>query len=143
MSRARRYGLTVVLSALVQACSSPLESCAAPRRIVGVWQYSATEDAPASTSLSGTLLISRQTCRDFEGVLDIVEVRGGQTRRAAGPVTGALLDSVVARFDVSLGGVSRQHLARFGGDSVAGSWVEVGASSAAAGRFVARLQAPE
>jgi hypothetical protein len=142
----RWSALAIVLLAASQACVSPTENCAAPRRITGVWQYSATQDAPASASLTGTLLISTQTCHDFEGVLDFVELSAnGQSRRVAGPVSGVLVDSAMARFDATLGGdgaSDRQHLARFGADSVTGTWVEVGAASVLTGRFAARLQEP-
>ena len=144
MTISRWSALAIALLAASQACVSPTENCVAPRRITGVWQYSAAQDAPASASLTGTLLISTQTCHDFDGVLDVIEVSGnGQSRRVAGPVSGVLVDSMMARFDATLGGdggADRQHLARFSADSVTGTWVEIGAASVLTGRFAGRLQ---
>ena len=128
-----------VALALLQACASPTENCAVPRGITGTWQYAATQDAPVRATLTGSLMITNQSCRDFRGALDVTEVTAdGRSRRIAGPVSGLLLDSVVARFDATLGGADRQHLARFGGDSLWGSWVEIQSASSVTGSFSGR-----
>jgi hypothetical protein len=140
-----RPGLCVsaVAFTLLQACVSPVENCAVARQITGTWQYAATQDAPVRATLTGSLMISRQSCRDFSGALDVTEVTAdGRSRRIAGPVSGLLLDSIVARFDATLGGADRQHLARFGGDSLWGSWVEIGSGSSVAGSFSGRRPEP-
>jgi hypothetical protein len=133
----------VLMQSLIQGCVSPVESCAATRQIMGTWKYAATQDAPVRASLTGSLVISTQSCVDFQGALDVTEVTAdGRSRRIAGPVSGLLVDSVVARFDATLGGADRQHLARFGGDSVWGSWVEIESGASVSGSFSGRLTEP-
>lgn len=140
MSAPRLWTMTMLVLAGALGCDSPTGSCVPPRQVAGVWQYTATQDAPLHASFSGTLVISREACDGFEGTLDVVRRIGTESLRLAGPLSGVLLDSTVARIDATLGGTVRQHVARFGKDSVAGSWVEFGASSAATGHFVAYRQ---
>ena len=137
-------GACAVILAVVQACTSPMENCAVTRQITGTWQYAATQDAPVRAALTGSLVISTQSCRDFRGTLDLTEVTAdGRSRRIAGPVSGLLLDSLVARFDATLGGADRQHLARFAADSLWGSWVEIGSGPAVTGNFSGRRPDPQ
>jgi hypothetical protein len=138
-----RPGACAVALVLLQACASPTENCAVPRDITGTWQYAASQDAPVRASLTGSLVISTQSCRDFRGALDLTEVTAdGRTRRIAGPVSGLLLDSAVARFDATLGGADRQHLARLAGDSLWGSWVEIQSGPSVTGSFSGRRPGP-
>lgn len=92
-------------------------------------------------SLTGSLVISSQSCTDFQGALDVIEqLTTGESRRIVGPLSGSLVDTDVARFEVTSGGVGREHLARFNGDSITGSWVEIGGSLPGNGRFGGRRQ---
>jgi hypothetical protein len=50
-------------------------------------------------------------------------------------VSGTLLDASVARFEVTLAGIAREHLARIEGDSLTGSWVESTGDLAGSGSF--------
>lgn len=86
--------------------------------------------------VSGTLVVSSQSCTDFQGALDVVEVSAsGERQRVSGPVSGSLLDATVARFEVTLAGVTREHLGRLAGDSLSGSWVESAGEAPGSGRF--------
>lgn len=124
------------------ACSSPTASCAGGDGLAGRWEYHATQDAPIpGGTLNGSLVITAQGCTDFQGALDVVEVLAtGETRRIAGPVSGTLLDATVARFEVTLAGTTREHLARLRGDSLGGSWVESSGALQGSGSFGGRRQ---
>src|SRR4051812_5992756 len=90
------------------ACLSPTQNCAQPRALQGSWAYSAAQENPIRATLTGTLVINAQSCADFEGTLDIIEISSaGERRRIAGPVSGVLLDSVSARFSASIDGGDR------------------------------------
>jgi hypothetical protein len=106
------------------ACGVPTEGCVAGTDLTGTWRYSAVQDAPAGTTLSGTLAITRQTCGSFSGQLDVVQTTpqgGGQ--RIGGPVSGRVIDASSIRFDATLEALPRQHLATIAGDSLTGTWL--------------------
>ena len=143
MIRARSQLGIVVVSlagcAALTACISPTESCGRTRSLQGSWSYTAVQENPVRATISGTLVVAEQSCSDFSGTIDVVEVTSvGERRRLAGPVTGVLLDSTSARFSATLGSGDREHLARFAGDSVRGTWVEAASGSASAGSFSGR-----
>jgi hypothetical protein len=128
-------------AAVAAGCASPTATCDGAGSVTGNWSYSATQETPVAGTLTGSLVISSQNCTDFQGALDVVEQLGtGESRRVAGPVSGSLVDGDVARFEVTLGGVGREHLARLRGDSITGSWVETGGSLQGNGRFAGRRQ---
>ena len=138
---ARQLGLligTLVVCA-VAGCISPTESCPRTRAIQGSWSYTATQESPARATITGTLVVSQQSCADFTGTMDVLEVTSlGEHRRMAGPVSGVLLDSTSARFTATLGTGDREHLARFAGDSVRGTWIQAVSGSSTAGSFSGR-----
>jgi hypothetical protein len=131
----------VVVATAAAGCASPTASCEGAGSVTGHWSYSATQETPVAGSLTGSLVISSHNCTDFQGALDVVEqLSTGESRRVAGPVSGSLIDGDVARFEVTLGGVGREHLARLHGDSISGSWVETGGSLQGNGHFGGRRQ---
>jgi hypothetical protein len=123
------------LWAAATACGAATEPCAAPVDVTGTWSYSAEQQSPAPATSTGTLVVSRQTCRDFEGALDLVQVDARGQQRLAGRVSGRVIDNGSLQFDASLGVIPRQHLATLTGDSFAGSWLELGGAVDAAGAF--------
>ncbi len=134
LSRFRLAG--ALLGVATVACSSPTSSCDATSRFSGNWRYQATQDVPVPGTLSGSLVITAGGCGDFQGAFDVVEVLAtGESRRIAGPLSGTLLDSTLARFEVVLDGIGREHLARIVGDSLTGSWVESNGSPPGSGQF--------
>jgi hypothetical protein len=138
---ARRLNLVAATALVAGACASPTASCDAAGAVTGHWSYAATQETPVHGTLTGSLVISSQTCTDFQGALDVIErLTTGESRRIAGPVSGSLVDTDVARFEVTLGGVGREHLVRLHGDSMSGSWVETGGSLQGNGRFGGRRQ---
>jgi hypothetical protein len=108
------------------SCASLTENCASPTNVTGTWRYGATQETPQRAALTGTLTVDRQSCTEFSGALDVIEVDAeGTSRRMAGAVSGRLLDATSLQFDVMLGAESWQHVGTLGGDSLEGSWVEV------------------
>ena len=129
----------LVLAAFVVSCSNPSGPCDESGGIRGEWTYEATQDAPASGTLNGSMVISTRRCADFQGILDVVEVLPtGDSRRVSGPVSGTVLDSTLVRFEVVIGGATREHLARIRADSITGDWVQALSGAAASGRFAGR-----
>jgi hypothetical protein len=126
------------------ACAVATEPCPAAGvvSVVGSWRYSGSEQAPVRTTLSGTLAISRQSCGQFSGQVDLLEVNAqGSTRRLAGPVSGTVIDVSSIRFDAFVEAVPRQHLATLAGDSLAGTWLAVdGTGQTVSGTFGGRRQ---
>ena len=140
MMTRRLLSIAATATAVVAtACISPTETCARTRALPGTWSYTATQESPVRATISGTLVISAQSCSDFTETMDIVQVTSlGERQRMAGPVSGVLLDSMSARFTATLGNGDREHLARFVGDSVRGTWVETASGSSTAGSFSGR-----
>lgn len=123
------------------ACSNPAESCDGTNGMAGQWSYHAVRESPQAATISGTLAVSSATCSDFQGALDVVEtLAGGEQRRLTGPVYGTV-DGELVRFDASVTGGSREHLARLAGDSLSGSWVESSGTIPGSGEFGGRRQA--
>jgi hypothetical protein len=125
------------LALLLSACAVVTEPCAASVDLSGSWRYSAVQQAPTHSTLSGTLLITEQNCVEFAGQLDLIEVNAqGGSRRVTGPVAGRVIDASSVRFDAFLEAVPRQHLAILLGDSVSGTWLAVdGTGQTVSGTF--------
>jgi hypothetical protein len=133
----------LAVACALTGCQSPTDtSCASPTSVTGSWRYAAIQDAPQRASISGTLVVASQSCRSFEGTLDVVEVSAGGSRRIAGAVSGALVDSTAGRFTVRLGADEREHLVRFGRDSLHGTWLQLSSTGTATGSFNGRRQDP-
>ncbi len=124
------------------ACSVPTEACTSGADVKGTWRYSAVQDAPAGTTLSGTLAITQQNCGGFTGQLDVVQTSAlGSSQHIGGPVTGRVIDAVSIRFDAVLEATPRQHLATISGDSVSGTWLLLdGQGHTASGTFGGRRE---
>jgi hypothetical protein len=137
--------LLAALTALAaSACAVATEPCPAggTASVVGSWRYAGIELAPLRTTLSGTLAVTKQSCGEFTGQVDLIEVNAqGGTRRLAGPVSGTVIDASSLRFDAFLEAVPRQHLATLAGDSLAGTWLAVdGAGQTVSGTFGGRRE---
>lgn len=127
MSRRGAVLLSAVLGTLASGCAGVTAPCSTAASIIGSWRYSAVQQAPTHSSLSGTLSVTRQSCADFDGQLDLTEILpGGGSRRIAGPVSGKVVDATTVRFDAFLEASPRQHLATLSGDSLDGTWLVIG-----------------
>lgn len=125
------------------ACTSPTAQCGDASGIAGTWTYRAAQETPVRGTATGSLTVSSVNCTDFQGVLDVVETLAtGASRRIAGQVSGTLVDGALVQFEATLGGGSREHLARLAGDSLTGNWIEASGMAAGSGTFGSRRQAP-
>jgi len=134
--RAATLGLLVAAAA---TCESATDGGPAEFSFVGTWNYEATQTTP-SASLAGTLSITQQAGRDFDGSLDVIETDGSGSRPRNGPVSGRVLDSITVDFDAFLDVTARRHFGTVRGDSVQGNWVE--GAGGPAGSFAAERVAP-
>jgi hypothetical protein len=121
-------------------CRSATDGGATPVNVVGTWTYSAIQTSPASAVLSGTLTISRQSGRDFNGTLQVTQTdgQGGSPQNLAGVVSGRALDSVTIDFDAFLSLTGRRHVGTLRGDSVFGDWIESPGLAQQQGTFAGR-----
>src|SRR5262245_53445628 len=124
MKRVSCFAAGLVLAVCV-SCSTPSGPCNDTGGPRGEWTYQATQDAPTSATIHGSMVITTRRCSDFQGILDVVEVLPtGESRRVSGPVSGTVLDSTLFRFEAVIGGATREHLARVRADSMTGDWVQ-------------------
>lgn len=146
-AHAPRRGRTVLAGIALltaAACStSATAPCRAPTAVAGSWRYSAVQDAPVRMTLSGTLVLSSQACSALSGSLDVIAVSDrGTQQRVAGAVTGQIVDQSSLQFDAMLDAMPRQHLAKFLGDSLSGTWIELAPDgSSVTGTFTAKREA--
>jgi hypothetical protein len=117
------------------ACRSPADCGAAPASLLGRWTYSASQMAPSTASLTGTLTL-QAGCPSFQGALDGTQQDGlGNVTHVDGLVTGQLLDTASVVFDAFFGANGRRHLGAIAHDSIRGTWVDQ--ASGSNGSFVA------
>lgn len=127
-----------VICSLLVSCKSPVE-CATPTfpSLLGPWSYTATQNAPATATLTGTLVIDTQCGTTLTGSLDVIEVDAQGSRRRTGMMSGRTVDSVTVDFDVFLTTSGRRHVGAVARDSMQGTWIEPLELGSATGSFVA------
>lgn len=117
------------------ACAFSTEPAGEVADVVGSWQYSGDQTAPALT-LEGTLSIAAQSGEMVSGQLSWEEqAPGGGVVLRGGPVSGRVIGTSDIDFDVLLAGTERRHVGRISGDTIRGAWVEV--ASGRNGEFLA------
>lgn len=117
------------------ACIDTTGSSAIVPDLIGSWRYVGVQGAP-TVQLTGLLVIEAQ-----EG--DLIAGRAnweartptGMVTQAGGSVGGRVIGDANVDFEVLLAPHPRRHVARIVGDTMRGSWVEVG--TGAAGEFTA------
>ena len=136
-----RSGLLLALGMAAGACQSPTSGGAAPVMVVGEWGYAATQTSPVPATITGTLTISQQNGRDFQGSLDATQTDGqGNLTHVSAVVSGQVLDASALEFTAFIGLAGRQHLGTIAGDSVHGAWVEqTSGAVTSSGSFAAAL----
>lgn len=139
IARSRRLRLALLLPFAV-ACSFSTEPAGEVADLLGTWQYSGEQSAPALT-LEGTLSIAAQSGDILSGQLSWEEhdAGGGMVLRG-GPVSGRVIGTTDVDFDVLLAGTERRHVGRITGDTIRGAWVEV--ANGRSGEFLAVRGAP-
>lgn len=130
----RAWGV-LVLAASAAGCSSPTNCGAPPATVLGTWAYSASQTAPSTATLNGTLTL-QPGCPSFQGSLDGTQHDDlGNATAVHLVVTGQMLGTASVEFDASFGAAARRHLGTIANDSIRGTWVDQ--TSGGNGSFVA------
>lgn len=132
------YARVIVVCSVLAACKTPVD-CATPTStsLLGPWTYTATQNAPTTANLSGTLVITTQCGSTLTGSLDVTEIDAQGSRRRTGTLSGRTVDSLTLDFDVFLTMVGRRHVGALARDSIQGTWIEPLDLGSASGSFVA------
>ena len=135
-----RHLALAILGCGLAACSLPTGSNAGAADLRGSWQLSADQAVP-SASFEGTLLIERQEGDLILGSASWSERDGtGSMVWRAGAVSGRVIESSDADFDIVVDGVVRRHVARLSADTMSGTWIQF--TSGARGSFRAVRASP-
>lgn len=143
MMRRRALGIvaTVSLVSLSTSClSAPTETTPAAVIVRGAWSYASAQSGSPATA-NGTLTLTQDSTVRFTGTLDANELDAhGQLRHVAAVISGHTIDASLVEFDVVIDpATTRRHSGAVKGDSLTGSWVQIGdAGIAASGTFRAR-----
>ena len=128
MKSSLRAGLALLLIAtngLLSACLRSTEPQASSLALNGSWNYTGVQSGPVRETLSGTLVISRESGTSFQGRVDLVGVNGlsGQSRLLSGLVSGSASGADVVDFDADLEATPRRHVGIIVADTITGTWV--------------------
>ena len=117
--------LLIVTSGLLSACLRSTEPQPSSLALNGSWAYTGVQSGPVRETLSGTLVISRESGTSFQGRVDLVGVNGltGSMRSLNGLVSGSASGTNVIDFDADLEATPRRHVGTIVGDTVTGTWV--------------------
>jgi hypothetical protein len=90
----------------------------------GSWKYTGVQTQPVRETLTGTLIVSRESGTSFQGRLDIVAAneQTGQSTVLGGLVSGAESENNVIDFDANLETV-RRHVGQIVADTITGTWI--------------------
>ena len=128
--------LRVVLASLLIATCVALSACLRSTEplpsllaLNGSWSYTGVQSGPVRETLTGTLVISRESGTSFQGRVDLVGVNAltGAPRLLGGLVSGSESGVDVIDFDADLEATPRRHVGIIVADTITGTWV--GASS--------------
>jgi hypothetical protein len=123
--KARVRVFTLASATLLSACLKSTEPQPSLLQLNGSWNYTGVQTAPVQETLSGTLIISRESGTSFQGQLNLVAVNS-QTqvqRLLSGVVSGAESGTDVIDFDANLEATPRRHVGQIVADTITGTWV--------------------
>ena len=124
-ARAALAILLIATSGLLSACLRSTEPQPSSLALNGSWAYTGVQSGPVRETLSGTLVISRESGTSFQGRVDLVGVNGltGSSRSLNGLVSGSASGTNVIDFDADLETTPRRHVGTIAGDTITGTWV--------------------
>jgi len=142
MSRSANAGArTVALMAvlLLSACLKSTEPQPSLLQLNGSWNYTGIQTVPVQETLTGTLIISRESGTSFQGQLNLVGTNSQtqQQRILSGSVSGSESGTDVIDFDANLAGetTARRHVGQIVADTISGTWVSSADGAMASGTF--------
>jgi hypothetical protein len=142
MSRSRKAAARIaalvgVLS--LSACLKSTEPQPSLLQLNGSWKYTGVQTVPVPETLSGTLIISRESGTSFQGQLNLVGVNSQtqQQRILSGSVSGSESGTDVIDFDANLASetTARRHVGQIVADTITGTWVSSADGAMASGTF--------
>lgn len=140
MSRARKSGARVVALVgvlLLSACLKSTEPQPSLLQLNGSWNYTGIQTVPVRETLTGTLIISRESGTSFQGLLNLVgtNAQTQQQRILTGSVSGSESGTDVIDFDANLEATPRRHVGQIVADTITGTWVSSADGAMASGTF--------
>jgi hypothetical protein len=134
-SGARAFPLMGVL--LLSACLKSTEPQPSLLQLNGSWNYTGVQTVPVQETLTGTLIISRESGTSFQGQLNLVGVNSQtqQQRILSGSVSGSESGTDVIDFDANLETTPRRHVGQIVADTITGTWVSSADGAMASGTF--------
>lgn len=142
MSRSRRSAALVCALMgvlLLSACLKSTEPQPSLIQLSGSWNYTGIQTVPVRETLTGTLIISRESGTSFQGQLNLVGVNSQtqQQRILSGSVSGSESGTDVVDFDANLADetTARRHVGQIVADTITGSWVSSADGAMSSGTF--------
>lgn len=142
MSRSRRSAALVCALMgvlLLSACLKSTEPQPSLIQLSGSWNYTGTQTVPVRETLTGTLIISRESGTSFQGQLNLVGVNSQtqQQRILSGSVSGSESGTDVVDFDANLADetTARRHVGQIVADTITGTWVSSADGAMSSGTF--------
>ncbi len=128
MSSSRKAGARTLAFAgvfLLSACLKSTEPQPSLLQLNGSWNYTGVQTVPVPETLTGTLIISRESGTSFQGQLNLVGVNSQtqQQRLLSGSVSGSESGTDVIDFDADLEATPRRHVGQIVADTITGTWV--------------------
>ena len=129
--------LAVGCVVLVSACLKSTEPQPSLINLNGTWHYTGVQTVPVRETLSGTLIISRESGTSFQGQLNLVGVNSQtqQQRILSGSISGSESGSDVIDFDANLETTPRRHVGQIVADTITGTWVSSADGAMSSGTF--------
>ena len=123
--RAALVSLLIATCVSLSACLRSTEPQPSLLALNGSWNYTGVQSGPVRETLSGTLVISRESGTSFQGRVDLVGVNGltGESRLLNGLVSGSASGANVIDFDADIESTPRRHVGTIVGDTITGTWI--------------------
>jgi hypothetical protein len=124
---------------LLSACLKSTEPQPSLLQLNGSWNYTGIQTVPVRETLTGTLIISRESATSFQGQLNLVGTNSQtqQQRTLSGSVSGSESGTDVIDFDANLAveTIPRRHVGQIVADTITGTWVSSADGAMSSGTF--------
>jgi hypothetical protein len=124
---------------LLSACLKSTEPQPSLLQLNGSWNYTGIQTVPVRETLTGTLIISRESGTSFQGQLNLVGTNSQtqQQRTLSGSVSGSESGTDVIDFDANLAveTIPRRHVGQIVADTITGTWVSSADGAMSSGTF--------
>ena len=116
--------LAMVVAVLGSGCLRSTAPQPSVIQLNGSWKYTGVQTQPVRETLTGTLLITRESGASFQGQLQLFTTNEQTTETLSlnGPISGSETQSGVIDFDADLETV-RRHVGQIVADTITGTWI--------------------